>query len=101
MHCTRSVSARISPPALTNPIYTADFNEIRIMGSIISATRSTEETLYAQFLAKRHRDLVLGTSSVSLSDQRSYSLGDNAVWSKKPNSLKQISVPTPLNRQAD
>jgi hypothetical protein len=78
------------------------------MGSIISATRSTEETLYAQFLAKRHRDLVLGTSSVSLSDQRSYSLGDNAVWSKKPNSLKnttdlvrQISVPTPLNRQAD
>jgi membrane-associated phospholipid phosphatase len=37
------------PPALTSPQYAADFNETKTMGSVSSATRSTDQTIYSYF----------------------------------------------------
>jgi hypothetical protein len=37
------------PPALTSARYTMDFNESKMMGSISSATRTADQTIYAWF----------------------------------------------------
>lgn len=37
------------PPALTSARYTMDFNETKMMGSISSATRTADQTIYAWF----------------------------------------------------
>jgi hypothetical protein len=37
------------PPALTSARYTADFNETKMMGSISSAVRTSDQTIYAWF----------------------------------------------------
>lgn len=37
------------PPALTSARYTADFNEVKVMGSASSAARTSDQTVYALF----------------------------------------------------
>jgi hypothetical protein len=39
------------PPALTSPAYTADFNEVKDVGSATSTTRTPEQTATALFIA--------------------------------------------------
>jgi hypothetical protein len=39
----------LGPPALTSALYTTVFNEVKTMGSIGSASRTADETLYSQF----------------------------------------------------
>jgi membrane-associated phospholipid phosphatase len=66
------------PPALTSPIYTADFNETKTMGSITSTTRSADETLYSQFWQNSTVTWFWERVAISLSDQHNFTLGDNA-----------------------
>jgi membrane-associated phospholipid phosphatase len=40
------------PPALTSARYTADFNETKLMGSISSPIRTSDQTIYAWFWAQ-------------------------------------------------
>jgi membrane-associated phospholipid phosphatase len=37
------------PPALTSPVYTADFNEVKSLGAVNSTTRSADQTQIARF----------------------------------------------------
>jgi membrane-associated phospholipid phosphatase len=66
------------PPALTSPIYTADFNETKSMGNITSVTRSAEETLYSQFWQSSTVTWFWERVAITLSAQSGYSLADNA-----------------------
>jgi hypothetical protein len=66
------------PPSLTSPIYTADFNETKTMGSSASITRTADETLYAQFWAGATVTWFWERVALSLSAQRGYSLDENA-----------------------
>jgi membrane-associated phospholipid phosphatase len=66
------------PPDLTSQTYTADFNETKTMGDINSATRSAEETLYAQFWQNSTVTWFWERVAISLSDEHNYTLGDNA-----------------------
>lgn len=66
------------PPALTSPRYTADFNEVKTMGSSTSVTRTFDETLYAQFWASATATYLWEHVALSLSAQRRYTLPENA-----------------------
>jgi membrane-associated phospholipid phosphatase len=66
------------PPALTSPIYTANFNETETMGSITSTTRTADETLYAQFWQGSTVTWFWERVAISLSARRGYSLLENA-----------------------
>jgi membrane-associated phospholipid phosphatase len=66
------------PPALTSPIYTADFNETKSMGSITSATRTADETLYAQFWQNSTVTWFWERVALSLARQNGYTLSDEA-----------------------
>jgi hypothetical protein len=49
------------PPALTSPTYTADFNEVKAVGSATSTVRTPEQTATAQFIAGSVFPLVSST----------------------------------------
>lgn len=66
------------PPALTGPIYTGDFNEVKTMGSITSTTRTADETLYAQFWAGASVTWFWERVAISLAGRRGYSLIEEA-----------------------
>jgi len=66
------------PPSLTSPIYTADFIEVKTKGSVTSATRTPEETFYAQFWQNSTVTWFWERVAMSLSEERRYSLLENA-----------------------
>ena len=66
------------PPALTSPIYTADFNETKTMGSVSSVTRTADETLYASFWQNSTVTWFWERVALSLAGQNGYTLSDNA-----------------------
>ena len=66
------------PPALTSPIYTADFNETKTMGSISSTTRTADETLYANFWQNSTVTWFWERVALSLAAQNGYTLPDEA-----------------------
>jgi membrane-associated phospholipid phosphatase len=66
------------PPALTSPIYTADFNETKTMGAIASATRTADQTLYAQFWQNSTVTWFWERVALLLSGERGYSLVEEA-----------------------
>jgi membrane-associated phospholipid phosphatase len=54
------------PPALTSARYAADFNETRIMGSLTSATRTPDETIFAWFWASSTASYLWNNVALSL-----------------------------------
>src|SRR6202795_4084375 len=69
---------RLPPPlALNNPEYTADLNEVREMGSLSSASRSSEQTEVALFWAL-NTPLAWNRVAAQLSAVRGFSLTENA-----------------------
>jgi hypothetical protein len=62
------------PPALTSAEYTADFNEVKSQGSISSATRTPDETLYAQFWASTNAADFWDPVAISLAAQRNLTM---------------------------
>lgn len=66
------------PPALTSDQYTADYNEVKSMGSLSSALRTPDQTLFARFWQSDHVTYFWNTVAVMLGAQNHYTLSDNA-----------------------
>ena len=58
------------PPSLTSPRYATDFNETKTMGSISSATRTSDQTIYAWFWAASTATYLWNNLADSLIEQR-------------------------------
>ena len=75
---TRPSQFRLAPPlALNSPEYAADLNEVREMGSLSSASRSSEQTEVALFWAL-NTPLAWNRVAAQLSGARGLSLTENA-----------------------
>ncbi|HTD75022.1 MAG TPA: hypothetical protein VK652_15960 [Steroidobacteraceae bacterium] len=57
------------PPALTSARYTENFNETRIMGSLTSATRTPDQTIYAWFWASSTASYLWNHVALSLMER--------------------------------
>jgi membrane-associated phospholipid phosphatase len=66
------------PPALDSALYAAVFNETKSMGSISSASRTADQTLYSQFWAASTVSYFWNTVAVSLSAKHHYGISENA-----------------------
>ena len=66
------------PPALNSLAYTADFNEVKTLGSISSTTRTADQTLAAFFWNSTTVAYFWDTVAVSLSARRRLPLLENA-----------------------
>lgn len=67
------------PPALTSAKYAADFNEVKSVGSLNSATRTAEQTLIARFWASTSSpNYFANRLAVALGEQRNTTLSENA-----------------------
>jgi membrane-associated phospholipid phosphatase len=66
------------PPALNSTQYTAVFNETKSMGSISSASRTADQTLYSQFWATSTPVYNFDHLAVSLGAERHLTLSENA-----------------------
>jgi len=64
------------PPALSSARYAQDFNETKTMGSMLSTTRTPDQTVYAWFWASASPSFLFNTVAVSL-------LGDSNSESEK------------------
>ena len=75
---TRPSQFRLPPPlALNSPEYIADLNEVRVMGSLSSSSRSSEQTEFALFWAL-NTPLAWNRVAAQLSAARGLSLTENA-----------------------
>ena len=67
------------PPALTSAQYTVDFNEVKLLGSVGSPSRTADQTLAARFWASNSGpNYIWDTVAVDLSEQRNLTLSENA-----------------------
>ncbi len=66
------------PPALASDRYAADFNETKGMGSISSASRTTDQTLYARFWHSASGDSFWDNVAVSLARERNLTFSAKA-----------------------
>ncbi len=66
------------PPSLDSAQYARDFNEVKDMGSVSSPTRSTDETLAAQFWATSTTNYFWNSVALSLLGRHRHSLLENA-----------------------
>jgi len=74
------------PPALTSARYTADFNETRIMGSMTSATRTSDQTVFAWFWASSTASYLWNHVALSLMERERDSSDDEGRHSRHHNS---------------
>lgn len=68
----------LGPPALTSAQYTRDFNETKTMGSVSSATRTADQTLFSQFWNASTASYYWNTIAVTLATQHHLSLSKTA-----------------------
>ena len=66
------------PPSLTSHAYTADFHEVKKMGSIGSSSRTSDQTLYTQFWQSTNPAGFWDPVAISLGAERHFSLSENA-----------------------
>jgi hypothetical protein len=66
------------PPSLTSAQYTADFDEVKTMGRASSATRTADQTLYAQFWNSTSPTDFWDPVATSLSADHHLTLSENA-----------------------
>ena len=66
------------PPLLTSARYTADFNEVKLMGSLNSTLRSADQTLAAQFWASTTPVYSWNSVALSLTAKTHHTLSQNA-----------------------
>ena len=67
----------VGPPALDSAQYTADFNEVKSMGSFSSSSRTTDQTIACQFWTG-NTPLFWNRIAVSLGAERHTTLSENA-----------------------
>lgn len=68
----------LGPPALDSARYTADFQETKSMGSILSTLRSADQTIAAQFWAASTASYYWDKIAISLGADRHSTLSENA-----------------------
>jgi membrane-associated phospholipid phosphatase len=66
------------PPALGSTRYANDFNEVKLMGSATSATRTPEQTLYSQFWQSATANYLWNHVALTLAGQRQLSFSEQA-----------------------
>jgi len=66
------------PPALTSAKYTADFNEVKSVGSATSATRTADQTTAARFWQSANPPVFWDGVATALSARRHLTLSENA-----------------------
>ena len=66
------------PPALGSDQYLEDFNEVKLMGSASSPSRTTDQTQYATFWDSSNPSYFWNQAAVSISSERHLTLLDNA-----------------------
>jgi hypothetical protein len=66
------------PAELTSARYTSDFNEIKVMGSLTSTLRSTDQSAYAQFWASTTPIYEWNSAAIYLGAERHMTLLQNA-----------------------
>lgn len=66
------------PPALTSATYTADFDEVKSMGSATSSTRDADQTLLARFWNASNPSYTWNAVAVALGTRRHYTMSENA-----------------------
>lgn len=66
------------PPALGSARYASDFNEVKLMGSITSATRTPDQTFYSQFWASTSANYLWNKVALALAAQRQLSFSEQA-----------------------
>ena len=66
------------PPAMTSDQYTADFNEVKSMGSSMSSGRTADQTLFAQFWQAGNPPDYWDPVVISLAAQRHFSTSRTA-----------------------
>jgi hypothetical protein len=66
------------PPALDSDRYTSDFNETKTMGSISSAARTADQTLFSQFWAASSATYYWDTIAVTLGAEHNLTLSENS-----------------------
>jgi hypothetical protein len=64
------------PPALTSARYAADFNETKIMGSLSSATRTPDQTIFAWFWASSTASYLWNNVALSLIERTQFESED-------------------------
>jgi membrane-associated phospholipid phosphatase len=74
------------PPALTSARYTAEFNETRIMGSMTSATRTSDQTIFAWFWASSTASYLWNHVALSLMERERDSSDDEGRHGRHHNS---------------
>jgi hypothetical protein len=66
------------PPALTSAQYTADFNEVKDLGSAVSATRTADQTLSARFWQSANPAVFWDGVATALGARHHLTLSENA-----------------------
>lgn len=66
------------PPSLTSGRYTADFDEVKMVGSLSSSSRTSDQTLYARFWQSASPAGYWDPVAVSLGAERHFGLSENA-----------------------
>jgi hypothetical protein len=89
------------PPALTSARYTADFNETETMGSVTSATRTPDQTIFAWFWNSASPSVLWNNVALSLIDRasRESDTDDDREWREQhhPSTLENARVLALLN----
>lgn len=66
------------PPALNSAEYLADYNEVKVMGSLTSALRTADQTLFCNFWAQSTPTWLWNSAALSLIEQNHTTLSQNA-----------------------
>jgi hypothetical protein len=64
------------PPTLSSDQYLVDFTEVKLMGSLNSASRSSDETLYSRFWNSSTTPYLWNQIAVSLAEERHLTLSE-------------------------
>ncbi|HEY2679050.1 MAG TPA: vanadium-dependent haloperoxidase, partial [Steroidobacteraceae bacterium] len=74
------------PPALTSARYTVDFNETKSMGSMMSAKRTPDQTIFAWLWASSTASYLWNHVALSLMERERDSTDDEGPQTRRPNS---------------
>jgi membrane-associated phospholipid phosphatase len=66
------------PPALGSALYASDFDEVKLMGSLTSATRTPDQTFYSQFWASTSANYLWNHVALVLAARRQLSFSEQA-----------------------
>jgi len=66
------------PPSLSSALYTADYNEVKSLGSAVSATRTADQTISARFWQSANPPVFWDAVATSIGARHHLTLSENA-----------------------